>query len=88
MRYLYIKGQEKVVPLRIDTLQNLQILSSITFNQWIKNNSNKLTCLRKLKLERRCEVEGVEFQTPLPSYIVLNPCTLRHQMSPAFHPLP
>ena len=39
MRYLYIEGQKEDVPLQIDTLQNLQILSGITFNQWIKNNS-------------------------------------------------
>ena len=62
MRYLYIEGQEDDIPLQIDKLENLQVLSGITFNQWIQNNSSRLTCLWKLKLEGRCElVEGVEF---------------------------
>ena len=65
MRYLYIEGQEEDVPLQIDTLQNLQILSGITFNQWIQNNSIELTCLEKLKLEGRCEVEGVKFSNSI-----------------------
>nr|CAN68446.1 hypothetical protein VITISV_034092 [Vitis vinifera] len=61
MRYLYMEGQEEDVPLQIHTLQNLQILSGITFNQWIKNDSSNLTCLEKLKLEGKCEVEGAVF---------------------------
>ena len=65
MRYLYIEGQEEDVPLQIDTLQNLEILSCITFNQWIKNDSSNLTCLEKLKLEGRCEVEGVVFSNSI-----------------------
>ncbi|KAL6346672.1 hypothetical protein AAG906_000290 [Vitis piasezkii] len=65
MRYLYIEGQKEDVPLKIDTLQNLQILSGITFNQWIKNNSSNLTCLEKLKLEGRCEVEGAVFSNSI-----------------------
>ncbi|XP_034681418.1 disease resistance protein RPP13-like isoform X3 [Vitis riparia] len=65
MRYLYIEGQEEDVPLQIDTLQNLQILSGITFNQWIQSKSIELTCLEKLKLEGRCEVEGVKFSNSI-----------------------
>ena len=71
MRYLYIEGKEEDVPLQIDTLQNLQILSGITFNQWIKNNSGNLTCLGKLKLEGRCEVEGVEFSNSIAKLLSL-----------------
>ena len=57
MRYLYMEGQEDDIPLQIDTLENLQVLSGITFKQWIQTDSSKLTCLGKLKLEGRCEVE-------------------------------
>ena len=60
-----MEGQEEGVPLQIDTLQNLEILSCITFNQWIKNDSSNLTCLEKLKLEGRCEVEGVVFSNSI-----------------------
>ena len=65
MRYLYIEGKEEDVPLQIDTLQNLQILLGIIFNQWIRNNSIELTCLEKLKLEGRCEVKGVKFSNSI-----------------------
>ncbi|CBI37926.3 unnamed protein product, partial [Vitis vinifera] len=65
MRYLYMEGQEEDVPLQIHTLQNLQILSGITFNQWIKNDSSNLTCLEKLKLEGKCEVEGAVFSNSI-----------------------
>ncbi|RVW13181.1 putative disease resistance RPP8-like protein 2 [Vitis vinifera] len=71
MRYLYMEGQEEGVPLQIDTLQNLQILSGITFDQWIKNDSSNLTCLGKLKLEGRCEVEGVEFSNSIAKLLSL-----------------
>ena len=66
MRYLYIEEQEEDDPLKIDTVQNLQILSGITFNQWIRNNASKLTCLEKMKIEGRCElVEEVEFSNSI-----------------------
>ena len=61
MRHLYMEGQEDDIPLRIDTLENLQVLSGITFNQWIQNNTSKLTRLQKLKLEGRYEAEGGKF---------------------------
>ena len=60
-----MERQEGDVPLQIDTLQNLQILSGITFNQWIKNDSSNLTCLEKLKLEGKCEVEGAVFSNSI-----------------------
>ncbi|RVW93280.1 Disease resistance protein RPP13 [Vitis vinifera] len=77
MRYLYIEGQEEDVPLQIDTLQNLQILSGITFNQWIQNNSIELTCLEKLKLEGRCEVEGVKFSNSIAKLLSLKSLHLK-----------
>ena len=77
MRYLYIEGQKEDSPLQIDTLQNLQILSGITFNQWIQNNSIELTCLEKLKLEGRCEVEGVKFSNSIAKLLSLKSLHLK-----------
>ncbi|XP_034681422.1 disease resistance protein RPP13-like isoform X1 [Vitis riparia] len=77
MRYLYMEGQEGDVPLQIDTLQNLQILSGITFNQWIKNDSSNLTCLEKLKLEGRCEVEGHVFSNSIAKLLSLKSLYLK-----------
>ena len=65
LRYVYIEGQEDDVPLKIDTLQNLRILSGISFKQWSQNDSSKLTCLEKLKLEARCDIEREEFSNSI-----------------------
>ena len=39
MRYLYLEGQEDDIPLQIDMFENLQILSSIAFNQYYHKNN-------------------------------------------------
>ncbi|XP_034681423.1 putative disease resistance protein At1g50180 isoform X2 [Vitis riparia] len=87
MRYLYMEGQQEDVPLQIDTLQNLQILSGITFNQWIKNDSSNLTCLEKLKLEGRCEVEGAVFSNSIAKLPSLKSLYLKASVESTIPPL-
>ncbi|KAJ9704362.1 hypothetical protein PVL29_002772 [Vitis rotundifolia] len=87
MRYLYMEGQEEDVPLQIDTLQNLQVLSGITFNQWIKNDSSNLTCLEKLKLEGRCEVEGAMFSNSIAKLLSLKSLYLKASDDSSIPPL-
>ena len=88
MRYLYIEGQEDDIPLKIDTLENLQVLSGITFKQWIQNNSSKLTCLGKLKLEGRYELvealEGFEFWKSIAKLRVLKSLYLKASEESSF----
>ncbi|KAL6346481.1 hypothetical protein AAG906_000099 [Vitis piasezkii] len=87
MRYLYMEGQEEDVPLQIDTFQNLQILFSITFYQWIHNTSSNFTCLEKLKLEGRCEVEGVQFSNSIAKQLSLKSLYLKASNDSSIPPL-
>ena len=85
MRYIYMEGQKYDIPLKIDTLENLQVLSGITLKQWIQNNSSKLTCLGKLKLEGRYElVEGVEFWKSISKLRVLKSLYLKASEESSF----
>ncbi|KAK8687701.1 hypothetical protein V6N13_086503 [Hibiscus sabdariffa] len=48
LRHLYMRGHKFGGPLRIDTLQHLQVLSEMNVEKWMQNNPAKLTSLRKL----------------------------------------